>query len=168
MFYVILQDKVTKKYDMEALNTQKTDLKIVTREGKQLVFDVLRRKYVSLTPEEWVRQQFVHFLVNGKGACIGNEVSIRLGSTRKRCDTVVYGRHAEPLMIVEYKAPGVEITQQVFEQISRYNIRLRVQWLIVSNGLQHYCCHIDYSSGTYRFVEDIPPYSDIAGTEPSA
>ena len=171
MFYVILQDKVTKKYDMEALNIQKTDLKIVTREGKQLVFDVLRRKYVSLTPEEWVRQQFVHFLVNGKGypaACIGNEVSIRLGSTRKRCDTVVYGRHAEPLMIVEYKAPGVEITQQVFEQISRYNIRLRVQWLVVSNGLQHYCCHIDYSSGTYRFVEDIPPYSDIAGTEPSA
>lgn len=168
MFYVILQDKVTKKYDMEALNIPKTDLKIVTREGKQLVFDVLRRKYVSLTPEEWVRQQFVHYLVSCKGypaECIGNEVSIRLGSTRKRCDSVVYGRQAEPLMIVEYKAPGVEITQQVFEQISRYNIRLRVQWLIVSNGLQHYCCHIDYANGTYRFVEDIPSYPSIVGTE---
>ena len=155
---------------MEALNIPKTDLKIVTRAGKQLVFDILRRKYVTLTPEEWVRQQFVHYLVSGKGypaECIGNEVSIRLGSTRKRCDTFVYGRQAEPLMIVEYKAPGVEITQQVFEQISRYNIRLHVQWLVVSNGLQHYCCHIDYASGTYRFVEDIPPYPVIAEIEPS-
>lgn len=154
---------------MEALNIPKTDLKVLTKAGKQYVFDVLRRKYVALTPEERVRQQFVHYLMSCKGypaACIGNEVSIRLGNTRKRCDTVVYGRQAEPVMIVEYKAPDVEVTQQTFEQISRYNIRLRVQWLVVSNGLQHYCCHIDYASGTYYFVEDIPPYSAIAGTEP--
>ncbi len=149
---------------MDTLNLPKTELKVTTRAGKPHVFDFLRRKYVTLTPEEWVRQQFVHFLVDSKGypaECIGNEVSIRLGSMRKRCDTVVYGREAEPLMIVEYKSPGVEITQQVFDQISRYNIRLRVKWLIVSNGLQHYCCHIDYANGTYRFVEDIPSYTDI-------
>ena len=167
MFCVILQDKVTKKYDMEALNIPKTELKIITKAGKQQVFDVLRRKYVALTPEEWVRQQFVHYLVRHKGypaECIGNEVSIRLNGMRKRCDTVVFGHEAEPLMIVEYKAPGVEVTQQVFEQISRYNLRLRVQWLIVSNGLQHYCCHIDYASGTYRFVEDIPSYDIVINT----
>jgi hypothetical protein len=149
---------------MDTLNLPKTELKVTTKAGKPHVFDFLRRKYVTLTPEEWVRQQFVHFLVDSKGypaECIGNEVSIRLGSMRKRCDTVVYGREAEPLMIVEYKSPGVEITQQVFDQISRYNIRLRVKWLIVSNGLQHYCCHIDYANGTYRFVEDIPSYTDI-------
>ena len=136
----------------------------MTKDGKLLVFDVLRRKYVALTPEEWVRQQFVHYLIKQKGypaECIGNEVSISLNGTRKRCDSVVYGQQAEPLMIIEYKSPSVDISQQVFEQISRYNIKLRVKWLIVSNGLQHYCCQIDYESGVCQFVEDIPAYNDI-------
>lgn len=149
---------------MQELNLPKTELKIITKDGKLHVFDVLRRKYVALTPEEWVRQQFVHFLIGQKGypaECIGNEVPINLNGTKKRCDTVVYGSNAQPTMIVEYKSPQVEITQQVFEQISRYNIKLRVKWLIVSNGLQHYCCQIDYESGTYQFVEDIPSYDDI-------
>lgn len=149
---------------METLNLPKTDLKITTRDGKPHVFDVLRRKYVALTPEEWVRQHFVHFLIRQKGypaECIGNEVSITLGRTRKRCDTVVYGSHAEPVMVVEYKSPETDITQQVFDQISRYNIRLRVKWLIVSNGLRHYCCRIDYESGCCSFVEDIPTYGEV-------
>ena len=149
---------------MQVLNLPKTELKVTTKDGKPQVFDHLRRKYVALTPEEWVRQQFVHYLIGQKGypaECIGNEVSITLNGTRKRCDSVVYGREAEPLMIIEYKAPSVDITQQVFEQISRYNIQLRVKWLIVSNGLQHYCCRIDYESGTYQFVEDIPTYNEI-------
>jgi len=149
---------------MQELNLPKTELKIITKDGKQQVFDILRRKYVALTPEEWVRQQFVHFLIGQKGypaECIGNEVSINLNGTKKRCDTVVYGGNAQPTMIVEYKSPQVEITQQVFEQISRYNIKLRVKWLIVSNGFQHYCCRIDYENGTYQFVEEIPAYNDI-------
>lgn len=149
---------------MEALNLPKTELKITTKDDKPQVFDILRRKYVALTPEEWVRQQFVHHLIRDKGypaECIGNEISLTLNGTKKRCDTVVYGRSAQPVMIIEYKSPQVEITQQVFEQISRYNIRLRVKWLVVSNGLQHYCCRIDYASGTSQFVEDIPSYCDI-------
>ena len=149
---------------MQELNLPKTDLKIITKDGKLHVFDVLRRKYVALTPEEWVRQQFVHFLIGQKGypaECIGNEISINLNGTKKRCDTVIYDGNAQPTMIVEYKSPQVEITQQVFEQISRYNIKLRVKWLIVSNGLQHYCCKIDYESGTYQFVEEIPAYNNI-------
>ena len=149
---------------MKTLNLPKTDLNITTKDGKLQVFDILRRKYVALTPEEWVRQHFVHFLIQEKGypaECIGNEVSITLNGTKKRCDTVVYGSHAEPIMIVEYKSPQVEITQQVFDQISRYNIKLQVKWLIVSNGLQHYCCQVDYESGTCRFVEDIPSYDEI-------
>ena len=149
---------------MEILNLPKTELKVVTKGGGQHVFDILRRKYVALTPEEWVRQQFVHFLIRFLGypaECIGNEVSISLNGTRKRCDTVVYGCNAQPTMIVEYKSPQVSITQQVFEQVSRYNMKLRVRWLVVSNGLQHYCCQIDYADGTYHFVENIPPYEDI-------
>ena len=156
--------KVKKKIDMQVLNLPKTELKVTTKAGKPHVFDVLRRKYVALTPEEWVRQQFVHYLIREKGypaECIGNEVSINLNGTRKRCDSVVYGQQAEPLMIIEYKAPTVDITQQVFEQISRYNIKLRVRWLIVSNGLQHYCCQIDYQSGSCQFVEDIPTYERV-------
>ena len=122
---------------MQALNLPKTDLKVITKDGKQQIFDILRRKYVALTPEEWVRQQFVNYLILHKGypsECIGNEISITLNGTKKRCDSVVYGQNAQPAMIVEYKSPQVEITQQVFEQISRYNIKLKVKWLIVSNG----------------------------------
>lgn len=150
---------------MLALNLPKTELKVITKDGKQQVFDVLRRRFVALTPEEWVRQQFVHFLIGYKGypaECIGNEVSITLGATKKRCDTVIYGSHAEPLMVIEYKSPSVEITQKVFEQICRYNIKMRVEWLVVSNGLQHYCTRIDYENGTYQFVEDIPAFPSIA------
>ena len=149
---------------MDTLNLPKTELKIISKDGKQQVFDVLRRKYVVLTPEEWVRQQFVHHLIQSKGypaECIGNEISLNLNGTRKRCDTVVYGRNAQPAMVIEYKSPQVEITQQVFEQISRYNIMLKVKWLVVSNGLQHYCCQINYENGTHQFVEDIPSYEDI-------
>lgn len=150
---------------MLALNLPKTELKVISKDGKQQVFDVLRRRFVVLTPEEWVRQQFVHFLIRHKGypaECIGNEVSITLGATKKRCDTVIYGSHAEPLMVIEYKSPSVEITQKVFEQICRYNIKMKVEWLVVSNGLQHYCTRIDYENGTYQFVEDIPTFTSIA------
>lgn len=149
---------------METLNLPKTELKVTTKDGKPHVFDVLRRRYVALTPEEWVRQHFVRYLMSEKGyprECIGNEVSITLNGLRRRCDTVVYGQSAEPLMIIEYKSPQVEITQQVFEQISRYNLKLKVKWLIVSNGMQHYCCRIDYEQGSYRFEEEIPTYEAV-------
>ena len=149
---------------MDTLNLPITDLKVVTKDGKAQVFDPLRRRYVALTPEEWVRQQFVGFLVRDKGypaSCIGNEVSITLNGTRKRCDTVVYDGNAQPALIVEYKAPQVEITQQVFEQISRYNISLRVKWLIVSNGLQTIVCHLDKETGTYEFLPEVPEYDGL-------
>ncbi|MBO7136948.1 MAG: type I restriction enzyme HsdR N-terminal domain-containing protein [Bacteroidaceae bacterium] len=149
---------------MQALNLPKTDLKIITKDGKLQVFDTLRRKYVVLTPEEWVRQQFIHYLILYKGyppECIGNEISITLNGTKKRCDTIIFGCNAQPTMIVEYKSPLVEVTQRVFNQISRYNIKLKVKWLIVSNGMQHYCCQIDYENNTYKFVENIPDYDDI-------
>ena len=139
-------------------------MKIIEKDGKRLVFDIIRRKYVALTPEEQVRQYFVNYLISEKGfpkEMIANEVSIKLHNTSKRCDTVIYNADLTPLMIVEYKAPQVEITQAVFDQITRYNIILRVDYLIVTNGINHYCCRIDYEKNTYYFLPDIPTYADL-------
>lgn len=149
---------------MFALNLPKADIKISLRQGKRYVFDALRKRYVALTPEEWVRQHFVHFLIAYKGypdALLANEISLQLNGTTKRCDTVLYDRTLHPRMIIEYKARHVDITQKVFDQISRYNMALHVDYLVVSNGLQHYCCRMDYPSRTYRFLPDIPSYSDL-------
>lgn len=134
------------------------------RDGRTLIFDGLRRKYVALTPEEWVRQHFVRYLILQKhypAGRVANEVSLTLNGTSKRCDTVVYDGKARPRVIVEYKAPHIEITQKVFNQISRYNMVLHVDYLIVSNGLQHYCCHVDYETGACRFLPDIPRYDEL-------
>lgn len=152
------------KYKMLPLNLPPCSLKISNDAGKYNVFDVLRKKYIALTPEEWVRQHFVHYLIEHKGfpqALLANEVQIRLNATKKRCDTVLYRRDLSARLIVEYKAPSVEITQAVFDQITRYNMVLKVDYLIVTNGLQHYCCQIDYTRQAYCFLPEIPAYSEL-------
>lgn len=149
---------------MLSLNLPSYEIKIAERSGKKVIFDMLRRRYVALTPEEWVRQHFVHYLTDHKGypkGLLANEVQLDLNGTKKRCDTVLYRRDLTAQLIVEYKAPHIEITQAVFDQITRYNVVLRVDYLIVSNGLTHYCCHIDYTSGQYTFLPNIPPYSEL-------
>lgn len=149
---------------MLSLNLPAFDAKITERGGKNFIFDVLRRRYVALTPEEWVRQHFVHFLIDYKrypSALMANEVQIRLNGTLKRCDTVLYGRDLSARMIMEYKAPHVAVNQAVFDQITRYNMVMKVDYLIVSNGMQHYCCKMDYERGRYLFLTDIPEYSSL-------
>lgn len=128
------------------------------------VFDILRKKYVALTPEEWVRQHFVHFIINEKNfpaSLMANEVAITLNGTSRRCDTIVYDRKGSPAMIIEYKAPEININQAVFDQIVRYNIVLKVKYLVVSNGINHYICVIDYNNKGYRFLRDIPQYDEL-------
>ena len=140
------------------------DIKVKKSADQFLVWDETRRKYVALTPEEWVRQHFVHFLISEKGyrqELIANEVSIKLNGTAKRCDTVIYDRLLTPLMIVEYKAPSITITPKVFDQIVRYNRVLHVQYLIVSNGLRHFCCQIDYETLSYSFLKEIPDAQEV-------
>jgi hypothetical protein len=152
------------KYKMLSLNLPSFDAKIQASDGKNMIFDILRRKYVALTPEEWVRQHFIHFLVEHKGYPVGllaNEVQLRLNGTKKRCDSVLYDRSLKARMIIEYKAPHVEITQAVFDQIMRYNIVLRVEYLVVSNGLKHYCCRMDYTTNRYDFLHEIPAYDQL-------
>ncbi len=133
-------------------------------DGSIAIFDPIRVKYVALTPEEWVRQHFVAFLINCKhypAGHIANEVSLKLNDTSRRSDTVVYDDHRSPLVIVEYKAPMVTITPKVFDQIARYNSVLGGSILIVSNGLCHYCCRINPETGDYTFLDDIPDYRSL-------
>lgn len=149
---------------MLSLNLPSYRPKVSQKNGKCMIFDPIRRKEVALTPEEWVRQHFVNYLVSEKdypNELIANEVSISLNNQSKRCDTVVYNCFLEPLAIIEYKAPSVQISQEVFEQIARYNITLRVRFLMVSNGLDHYCCEIDYEQQTYHYLKEIPVYSAL-------
>lgn len=135
------------------------------QEGSTIkVFDNLRQKYVVLTPEEWVRQHFTSHLIFGlhyPELLMANEIGLTLNGGQKRCDTVVFDRDLSPLIIVEYKAPTVKITQTVFDQIARYNMNLKARYLIVSNGLAHYCCKMDYVSNSYQFIPQIPDYREI-------
>lgn len=136
----------------------------VTQQGNRVIFDRLRRRFVTLTPEEWVRQNFVEFLIADRGFPAGlmsNEMSLTQNGISRRCDTLVTDRYGSPMVIVEYKAPSIKITQSVFDQICRYNMVLQAKYLIVSNGLQHYCCKIDYAHNSYSFLPDIPSYNSL-------
>ena len=149
---------------MYELNLPKYGIKIANENGHQTIFDVLRRKYVALTPEEWVRQHFVHYLIEHKGypqSLMANEIQLAIGNKKLRCDSVLYDRSLKPRMIIEYKAPTVNITQKVFDQITIYNMLLHVDYLVVSNGIKHYCCRMDYENQKYLFLADIPNYQEI-------
>ncbi len=149
---------------MYKLNLPPYDIKIKATDSRPAVYDVLRRKYVALTPEEWVRQHFVHFLISAKGypqAYMANEVELKVGSKKLRCDSVLYDPTLRPRMIMEYKAPTIQITQNVFNQIAAYNMLLHVDYLVVSNGLQHYCCKMDYVGKKYLYLRDIPDYQKL-------
>jgi len=149
---------------MDALNLPPFEAKLRRNDGKTRIFDPLRQRFVALTPEEWVRQHFVHFMVSElgyKSALMGNEVTLNLNGMKRRCDTVVYDPFMRARMVVEYKRPSVEITQRVFDQICRYDMVLRVDYLVVSNGLTHYCCRIDYERQAYEFLERIPTYAEL-------
>ena len=149
---------------MMQLNLPTYECRLREQNGRQQIFDVLRRRYVALTPEEWVRQHFVHYLIEHKGypkGLLANEVELRVGEKHLRCDTVLYDKALHPKIIVEYKAPDIAITQKVFNQITVYNMLLHVDYLIVSNGMQHYCCQMDYEQNRYTFLSDIPNYDQL-------
>ena len=149
---------------MIRLNLPSFDIKISGSKQHPQILDVLRRKFITLTPEEWVRQHFVHFMVEHlhyPASLLANEVSMQVGDKILRADTILYNKQLQPVMIVEYKAPHIPITQQVFDQIATYNMLLHVDYLVVSNGLQHYVCKMDYDSKKYLYLEAIPDYTEI-------
>ncbi len=149
---------------MYQLNLPTYDLRLRRTGNRDMIFDVLRRKYVALTPEEWVRQHFVHFLIEHKGyptALLANEIELRIGGKHLRADTLLYNKELRPHMLIEYKSPTIALTQKVFDQISAYNLLLHADYLIVSNGMQHICCRMDYEQNTCHFLEEIPDYSEL-------
>ena len=128
------------------------------------MLDILRRRYVRLTPEEMVRQCFINYLIEYKGypaALMGNEVQLSVGEKKLRCDSVLYDRDMQPRMIIEYKAPDIEITEKVLHQILSYNTQLNVRYLIMSNGTQHVCLRYNDDSGRWEFMPEIPNYADL-------
>lgn len=137
------------------------DFKITASNGQELIFDPFRKKYVVLTPEEWVRQNFLNYLVKEMdypGALMSIEKEMNLGELRKRCDVVVYTREAEPWMIVECKEMDVPLNQGVLEQIVRYHMALPVPYLVITNGTNTWCCKLNSDIGKWDFVDAIPGY----------
>ena len=128
---------------------------------KTYIFDVVRKKYLLLNPEEWVRQNFIHYLNKEKKyplGLMGVEQMVKYNSLKTRADIVMYNTEGKANIIVECKAPDVKITQDTFNQIAKYNSQLKVKYLLVTNGMNHYCCKMDYESNRITFLEEIPSY----------
>jgi hypothetical protein len=149
---------------MESLNLPAYSFRTRDHDGKQDIYDPIRQKYVRLTPEEWVRQHFVKYLVQEHGVPRGL-IAIEHGFTDqsmpRRADIVAFDRQGQPLLITECKAPSVSVTQDTFDQVARYNRILRVPFLVVTNGLTHYACRIDFEQATYEFLDELPGYDAL-------
>lgn len=146
------------------LNFLSQDLNVKEEAGKRLVLDRLRRKYIAFTPEEWVRQSFIKFLIEQKhypAGLLANEISLKMGNKKLRADSVLYDNHLHPRMIIEYKAPNIKISRKVFDQISAYNLLLHVDYLVATNGIETYACRMNYEQNTYSFLEGLPDYENI-------
>jgi hypothetical protein len=149
---------------MEPLNLPTYLFRIKEVKGKKYIFDEIRRRFVALTPEEWVRQHMVNFLVNEKyfpRQLISIEKGFQQNRRRQRYDLLVFDRKGEPLMIVECKAPEVEINQHAFDQAGRYNNKHMAIYMLITNGIKHYCCLINIVNKQYAFLHEIPDYKVI-------
>jgi hypothetical protein len=132
--------------------------------GSEEVWDEVRRKWVVCTPEEWVRQHLLRYLMEEKGypkGLLSVEKGLKVNGLSRRTDVAVYSRQQEPLLLAECKAPEVTLSQATFDQVSRYNLTLRVPYLLITNGLQHYCCKINLEEGSYSFLKEIPRYEEL-------
>ncbi len=150
---------------MQQLNLPTYEFKTgISKNGKKTIFDTIRKRFVALTPEEWVRQNFLRFMIEEKGyppGLISVEMKVNISGLSQRCDIVCFNKKGKALIIVECKSPKIKITESVFNQAARYNMRLSTQFLIMTNGINHYCCKIDYNSKTVIYLKDIPKFSDI-------
>lgn len=151
---------------MRKLNLPEFGFSTRIRKENPEIFDAIRKKYVALTPEEWVRQNYLRFLIEKKhfpARLIAVEKMIKVNAMRVRPDVVVYANTGHPLVIVECKAPEVKITQAGFDQIAKYNYSLQANYLIVTNGITHYQCLINYQTKSYAFLKEIPEYNNLIG-----
>lgn len=146
---------------MQALNLPLYQFKLKNNGAKSHIFDAIRKKYVVLTPEEWVRQNFLQYLIREKkypASLIAVEAGLKYNQLQKRMDVLIYDKQGSPHLMVECKAPEVKITQDVFDQVARYNMVFKVKYLVVTNGLHHFCCLMDYTDNSYVYLEQIPVF----------
>src|ERR1700712_1450021 len=146
------------------LNLPPYPFKITDKNGQLTLFDEIRKRNIIITPEEWVRQHFVQYLIHQKKypkTLIKLEGGHKLHGMPKRSDIVVFNPNGEKILLVECKAPSVPIGQKTFDQVARYNMVHKVNLLAVTNGLQHYYCRIDFEGRNYKFIEELPDYGEI-------
>jgi hypothetical protein len=146
------------------LNLPGIEFKSRTVANQQQIFDPVRRKYVALTPEEWVRQHFVQYLISHLKVPMSHiavEKSLRVNNLAKRADIVIFKGGLKPILAVECKAPSVEINEEVFYQVLRYNMALRVDYLVLTNGLRHIYCKVNYEGQNAVFIEELPFYDQL-------
>lgn len=149
---------------MKKLNLPEFEFRLRKSNDRTEIFDEFRKKYIVLTPEEWVRQNLLKYLHSNKNipkGLITVEKGLILNQLKKRADILIYTRKGIPCMIVECKSPDITIDQNTFEQIARYNMTLKVDYLLVSNGLEHFCCKIDIENKSFSFLEDIPNFETL-------
>jgi hypothetical protein len=152
---------------LQKLNLPSYSFRTRQEADKTYIFDEIRKKFLLLTPEEWVRQNFIRYLVAEKGfptALLIIERGLKVNRNPFRADLLVCDRMGAPLLVAEFKAPAVKLSQAAFDQIARYNMQFRVPYLIVSNGLNHYCCQIDFIAESYTFLKEIPDFKNIITT----
>ncbi len=143
----------------KALSFPQAELKLTRKEGQVFVWCIIRKKSLVLTPEEWVRQHLIHFLIQEKQIPIGliaAEMAIEINQLSRRCDVVVFGNDGKPKLIIECKAPEINLTEKTFNQIAQYNAALNVDLLMVTNGLQHIVCQIDRENTQLNYLEELP------------
>ena len=149
---------------MQQLNLPAHDFKVKHEGKKTQIFDSVRKKFVTLTPEEWVRQHFIQYLISEKKVpeqLITVEMGLKYIELKKRSDVVVYNKEGKPVLIVECKAPAIKITQDTFDQFARYNMTLKVKYLAITNGINHFYCQIDHKNGSYFFLKELPVYTSL-------
>ena len=149
---------------MYELNLPGYDFRVKKENGQVVIFDDIRKKFIALTPEEWVRQHIIHFLMEQKhypASLMNVEVAMKINTMYRRADVVCYDSQANVLLVVECKAPQVKISQLVFEQIAQYNTLLKSRYLLVTNGLQHFICEKNHEEKSYKFLQEIPDYNDL-------
>lgn len=146
---------------MQQLNFPSYSFRLKSSENKTLIFDIVRKKYVVLTPEEWVRQHVIHFLVEEKKyplSLIAVEKQLKINSLNKRTDIIVFNKLGLHEIVIECKAPSIPVRQNTFDQIARYNLTLQSNYLMVTNGLEHYFCQMDLKNESYLFLKELPNY----------
>ena len=149
---------------MKTLNFPSYQFNLIKENKKTKIFDAIRKKYFVLTPEEWVRQNVVRYLVEEKSFpanLIAVEIGLKLNGLQKRADILVYSKTGKPILMVECKAPHIKIDQKVFDQIGRYNITFKLPYLVVTNGIEHFCAQIDFNIKNFSFLKEIPNYENL-------